>query len=97
MENVCSLVKFGDVKMLCFRDFCNHLVSDAWYCFDNDDDTVAVKKVKEAATLIRAQIREMEYNNDEYPNSSDLYIWRSVKQMCLLCCTSLLTVWCQMF
>jgi len=57
-----------------FRDFCNHSVSDAWYCFDDDDETVAVKKVKEAATLIGAQIREMEYSNDEYPNSSDLYL-----------------------
>ena len=74
MENIYSLLKFWDVKMLCFRDFCNHLVSDAWYSSDDDEDTVAVKKVKEAATLIRAQIREMEYNNDEYPNSSDLYL-----------------------
>ena len=60
--------------MVCFRDFCNHLVSDAWYRSGDDDDTVAVQKVKEAAMLIRSQIREMEYSNDEHPNASDLYL-----------------------
>jgi len=30
----------GRKNVVCFRDFCNHLVSDAWYCFDDDDDTV---------------------------------------------------------
>jgi len=64
----------GHKNVVSFRDFCNHLVSDAWYRSDDDEDTVAVKKVKEAATLIRVQIREMEYSNDEYSNSSDLYL-----------------------
>jgi len=30
----------GRKNVVCFRDFCNHLVSDAWYCFDDNDDTV---------------------------------------------------------
>jgi len=64
----------GRKNVVCFQDFCNHLVNNAWYCSDDDDDTVAVKKVKEAATLIRAQTREMEYSNNEYPNMSDLYL-----------------------
>jgi len=64
----------GHKNVVSFRDFCNHLVSDAWYRSDDDEDTVAVKKVKEAATLIRVQIREMEYSNGEYSNSSDLYL-----------------------
>ena len=36
--------------------------------------TLAVKKVKEAATLIWAQIREMEYSNESILTSSDLYL-----------------------
>jgi len=74
MENIFFAEVLGHKNVVCFRDFCNHLVSDAWYCSDDDDDTVAVKKVKEAATLIRVQIREMEYSNDEYPNSTYLYL-----------------------
>ena len=58
MENVCSLVKFGDVKMSCFRDFCNHLVSDAWYCFDNDDDTSSEKGKRSSYTYTSPDQRD---------------------------------------
>ena len=57
----------GRKNVICFIDLVTHIVSDKWYDSQCDEDgSKAEKVVLAAATVIKAQLREMQHDMESY-------------------------------
>jgi hypothetical protein len=64
---------FAEVKgrrnVLCFKDMVSHVLSDKWLSERDDNKESKVQKIiQQAARLIAAQLRDMTYDMDYYPD-----------------------------
>ena len=59
----------GRKDVVCFKDFVSYIISDKLHEGICDDvGTKAEEVIKSAARLIRAQIREVNFDMNKYPN-----------------------------
>jgi hypothetical protein len=72
-------IQFAEIKgrknVVCFKDFVIHIVSDEWYEEQyKQEGSKGEKLVKSAAALIRAQLRELEFDVTNYPSSDNILL-----------------------
>jgi hypothetical protein len=63
----------GRKNVLCFRDMASYIINDKWHA--NKQENVEDERqriVKAAAKLIKAEIRERDYNSTVYPTNEDV-------------------------
>ena len=62
----------GHRNVICFREMASRIINDKWYTDRRNnfvDDSVRI--VLAAAKLVKAQIREAVFNQDQYPSATD--------------------------
>jgi hypothetical protein len=65
----------GRKNVLCFRDFVSHVLSDKWYNEREESQEEKTERiVRQAARLIAAQLREMEYDMEFYPDCEQSWL-----------------------
>ena len=63
----------GRGNVVCFRNMANFIINEKWYLDKKDDiQAEAERIVVAAAKIIRAEIREQEYNSKLYPTNEDI-------------------------
>ena len=63
----------GQGNVVCFRNMANFIINAKWYSDKKDDiQAEAERIVIAAAKIIRAEIREREYDSKSYPTSEDI-------------------------
>jgi hypothetical protein len=77
LERYGQHIVFAEIKgrknVICFRNFCNFIISDAWYNNRSvDSDTEHERIVKSSARLIASQIRDLNVDMNSYPSVSDI-------------------------
>lgn len=63
----------GRSNVVCFRNMAKHIINDKWYADKKaniEDESERI--VTAAAKIIKAEIREREYEHDIYPTKSDI-------------------------
>ena len=63
----------GRENVVCFKNMAKYLINDKWYVGKRDDiEDEAERIVVTAAKIVRAAIREKQYNINSYPTNEDV-------------------------
>ena len=81
----------GSSTLICFKDMANFIINKRFKGKKNDIEDKSLRIIKAAATLIKAEIRETNYDSDYYPICEDVkreWIPESLRQFLNMFTTS---------
>ena len=81
----------GSSTLICFQDMANFIINKRFKEKKNDIEDESLRIIKAAATLIKAEIRETNYDSDYYPTCEDVkreWIPESLRQFLNMFTTS---------
>ena len=76
-EHYKEFIFFAEVEgrgnVVCFKDMVKYIINEKWYSEKKANiEDEAERIVITAAKIIRAEIRDKEYNSDSYPTNNDI-------------------------